>query len=195
MKKIVVATRNLGKLKEFQNLFPEDEVLSLADIGYEKEIEEDGSTFEENAIKKASQVSKDLNLIVIADDSGLEVEALGGAPGIHSARFASDHDPRSNNEKLIELLKNETNRNARFVCVICLCYPNGKTILSKGICNGTITYEAKGNRGFGYDPYFYVKEYGQTMAEMPLEVKNQISHRAKAIQKLKEMLYEDISSF
>lgn len=195
MRKIVIATSNLGKLKEFQCLFPNDEVLSLKDIGYEQEIEENGLTFEDNAITKARQVSKDLNLVVIADDSGLEVEALGGAPGVHSARFASDHDSTLNNAKLLEVLENETNRKARFVCVICMYHPNGKYILSKGICEGEISYEAKGSNGFGYDPCFYVPEYNQTMAELPLKIKNQISHRSKAIKNLKEQIHENSTPF
>ncbi len=190
MRKIVIATSNLGKLKEFQGLFPEDEVVSLQDIGYTKNIIENGTSFEENAILKAKQVSLDTGLMVIADDSGLEVEALGGAPGIYSARYAKDHNTEANNRLLIQNLKGKLNRKAQFVCVICMYAPNGKYILAKGICSGLITEEAKGTNGFGYDPYFYVPKLGKTMAELSLEEKNQISHRAKAILNLKGLMHE-----
>lgn len=195
MKKMVIATNNIGKQKEFQNLFPEFEVLSLKDLGYTKEIEEQGTTFEENAISKASQVSKEFNMVVLADDSGLEVEALGGAPGVLSARFAKDHDTEANNQKLMEVMKNETNRKARFVCVICVYWPNGEYKHFKGTCEGYIAYEPKGSNGFGYDPYFYLDEFKKTMAELPLSIKNQISHRAKAIKKLKEYFNENRCNF
>lgn len=190
MRKIVIATSNLGKLKEFQGLFPEDEVVCLQDIGYTKNIIENGTSFEENAILKAKQVSLDTGLIVIADDSGLEVEALGGAPGIYSARYAKDHSTESNNRLLIQNLKGVTNRKAQFVCTICMYAPNDKYILAKGVCSGLITEEARGTNGFGYDPYFYVPELEKTMAELSLEEKNQISHRAKAILSLKELMHE-----
>ncbi|MDE7263980.1 MAG: XTP/dITP diphosphatase [Anaeroplasmataceae bacterium] len=193
MRTIVIATNNLGKLREFQDLFPQDKVIALADISYTKEIMEDGLTFEENAIQKAKQVALDIQMTVIADDSGLEVEALHGEPGIYSARYAGNHDSKANNELLLKKLKGISNRKAQFVCVLCLYKPNGEYILSKGICKGEITEEAKGTNGFGYDPYFYVKEYGKTFAELPISVKNQISHRAIAMKKLREYMDEAIS--
>ncbi len=188
MRTIVVATNNLGKIKEFQKLFSEDKVLSLKDIGYTKEIIENGKTFQENAYIKAKEVAKSRNAIVLADDSGLEVEALNGAPGIYSARYAGDHDTEKNNALLIKNLKGIENRKARFVCALCLYYPDDTYILVEGECFGQITEEARGSNGFGYDPYFFIPEYSKTMAELPLETKNQISHRANALKKLKELL-------
>ncbi|MDE6241585.1 MAG: XTP/dITP diphosphatase [Anaeroplasmataceae bacterium] len=193
MRTIVIATRNEGKLKEFKELFPNCEVLSLEDIAYTKEIIEDGKTFEENAIIKAKQVSTETNGIVIADDSGLEVMALDGAPGIHSARYASNHNAEANNQLLLKNLVGVTDRRAQFVCVICMYYPDGTYVLAEGKCEGKITEKLMGTNGFGYDPCFYVEEYGKTMAELPLTIKNKISHRAKAIQKLKELTHENFS--
>ena len=193
MRTIVIATRNEGKLKEFKELFPKCEVLSLKDISYTKEIIENGKTFEENAMIKAKQVSIETNRIVIADDSGLEVMALDGAPGIHSARYASNHNAEANNKLLLKNLEGITNRKAQFVCVICMYYPDGSYVLAEGKCEGKITEKLIGTNGFGYDPCFYVEEYGKTMAELPLSIKNKISHRAKAIQKLKELTCEDFS--
>ena len=188
MKTIVVATNNLGKIKEFQELFKESHILSLKDIGYKEEIVENGKTFKENALIKAQQVSKALHAIVLADDSGLEVEALDGAPGIRSARYAGDHDTDKNNALLIKNLKGVKNRAARFVCALCLYFPDGTYHLVEGECLGTITEEGRGTNGFGYDPYFFVPKYSKTMAELPLEIKNKISHRADALRKLKELL-------
>lgn len=190
MRRIVVATNNLGKLKEFQNLFPKDCLLTLKDISYTKELEETGSTFAENALSKAKQVALETKEIVLADDSGLEVFALNGAPGIYSARYAKDHDTEANNALLLKNLEGVTDRRARFVCVLCLYFPNGKYSLAEGCCEGSITLKPQGTNGFGYDPYFYVPAFHKTMAELPLELKNKISHRAKAMEKLKESLYE-----
>lgn len=193
MRRIVIATRNEGKLREFKDLFPRCEILSLKDINYTKEIIEDGKSFEENAILKAKQVALDTNQMVIADDSGLEVFALNGAPGIHSARYSKDHNTLANNQLLLKNMNGYEDRRAQFVCVICLYFPNGRYLLSKGICEGKITEKLSGTNGFGYDPCFYVEEYGKTMAELSLDIKNKISHRAKAILHLKEMLYENFS--
>lgn len=194
MSTIVVATSNLGKLKEFKDLFQEDEILSLVDIGYHKEILETGTTFEENALLKAKQVSVDTGHIVLADDSGLEVDALGGAPGVYSARYSLERTTEGNNKKLIQELSGISNRSAQFVCVLCLYFPDGRYILARGECKGNITYEPSGTNGFGYDPYFYLEEYQKTMAELPLSIKNRISHRAIAKQKLLEKIYEDFSA-
>ena len=158
---------------------------------YDKEIEEKGNTFSDNALCKARQVSKDTGYIVLADDSGLEVAALGGEPGVHSARYAKDHDDQANNALLLKKLNGKTQRDARFVCALCLYFPNDFYFMAEGYCTGVITTEARGTNGFGYDPYFLVPEFNQTMAQMPLSVKNKISHRAKALQTLKEKLNEN----
>ena len=191
MRTIVVATNNFGKVKEFKELFQEDCLLTLKDIQYDKEIEEKGNTFYDNALSKARQVSKDTGYIVLADDSGLEVAALGGEPGVHSARYAKDHDDQANNALLLKKLNGKTQRDARFVCALCLYFPNDFYFMAEGYCTGVITTEARGTNGFGYDPYFLVPEFNQTMAQMPLSVKNKISHRAKALQSLKEKLNEN----
>lgn len=195
MKKIVFATNNINKVKEFKSLFKNKDLdfVTLKEINYDKEIIEDGNTFEENAYIKAHQVSKDLNVIAISDDSGLEVEALNMAPGIYSARYAGGHDDEANNNLLIKNLKGIENRKARYACAICICYPNGETKTVIEYCYGEIIDDRRGTNGFGYDPYFYIPEFGKTFAEVPLEKKNTISHRAKAIRKLKELLNEDFS--
>ncbi len=193
MKTIVVATNNQHKVDELAPLFPSVRLLSLKDIGYVKPILENGRTFEENALLKARQVAKDLGYSVLADDSGLEVEALQNAPGIYSARYAQKGDDRSNNALLIENLKGIANRKARFVCVLCICQPDGKHRFFKGICEGEVIDEARGSNGFGYDPHFYIPQLGKTFAEMTLEEKNTLSHRKKAYQKMKEQCNEDLS--
>lgn len=195
MKTVVIATNNKNKVREFKSLLGNDniEFKTLNEIGYTKEIIEDGNTFEENAYIKAHQVSKDLNVIAISDDSGLEVEALNMAPGIYSARYAGGHDDEANNNLLIKNLKGIENRKARYACAICICYPNGETKTVIEYCYGKIIDDRRGTNGFGYDPYFYIPEFGKTFAEVPLEKKNTISHRAKAIRKLKELLNEDFS--
>lgn len=195
MKTVVIATNNKNKVREFKSLLCNDniEFKTLNEIGYTKEIIEDGNTFEENAYIKAHQVSKDLNVIAISDDSGLEVEALNMEPGIYSARYAGGHDDEANNNLLIKNLKGIENRKARYACAICICYPNGETKTVIEYCYGEIIDDRRGTNGFGYDPYFYIPEFGKTFAEVPLEKKNTISHRAKAIRKLKELLNEDFS--
>ncbi len=195
MKKIVFATNNINKVKEFKSLFNNKdlEFLTLKEINYDKEIIEDGTTFEENALIKARQVSRDLNCIAISDDSGLEVRALNYEPGIYSARYAGTHNDEDNNNLLIKNLKGIKDRYARYVCAICVYFPNGLYLISKEICEGEIIDERKGTNGFGYDPYFYFKEFKKTFAEIPLETKNLVSHRAKAIRKLRGMLDEDFN--
>ena len=195
MKRIVFATNNQNKVKEFKSLFNNKdlEFVTLKEINYDKEIIEDGNTFEENALIKARQVSRDLNCIAISDDSGLEVRALNYAPGIYSARYAGTHNDEDNNNLLIKNLKGIKDRYARYVCAICVYFPNGLYFMSKEICEGEIIDERKGTNGFGYDPYFYFKEFDKTFAEIPLEMKNKVSHRAKAIRKLRGMLDEDFN--
>ena len=194
MKAIVFATNNKNKLKELRSIFPNLNVLSLNELGYDKEIIEDGNSFEENAIIKARQVATDLGLVVVAEDSGLEVEALGGAPGIYSARYANKHgDDEANNQLLIKNLQGIENRKARYVCTLCVYHPSGEYKIVVGTCHGLIIDERRGNGGFGYDPYFYIPEFGKTFAEVPLAMKNTISHRSIAFKKLLEVCNEDLS--
>lgn len=186
--KIFLATGNKHKIEEIKKIFSKEdiEILSINDGIEIPEVIEDGKTFEENSKKKALEISKFTNMITIADDSGICVEALGGAPGVYSARYSGENaTDESNNKKLIENLKGIENRNAKFVCVITLAKPTGETYSYTGEIHGEIIDEPRGKYGFGYDPYFYVKEYGKTTAEME-DFKNKISHRAKALAKLKE---------
>lgn len=194
MKTMVLATNNLGKLREFQSLLPEWKLVSLKDIGYTKEIIEDGKTFEENALIKAKTIAIETNCTVIADDSGLEVEALGGAPGIFSARYANGHDDEENNALLLKNLKGVENRRARYVCALCVYHPDGSYHILRDTCEGEIIDERRGENGFGYDPYFYIPNLGHTFAEISLEEKNKISHRAKALRRMKELYHETFSS-
>ena len=179
---IVIATKNKGKLREFRSILADayDEILSLEDFDDIPDIEETGLSFRENAYIKAKTTSDFLR-----DDSGLVVDALGGAPGIYSARYAgegaSDND---NNEKLLSELKGKKNRDARFVCCISLVLVNGTQEFFEGECCGQIIQEKRGESGFGYDPVFYVPKYGKTMAELGPDIKNRISHRAIASEKL-----------
>ena len=195
MKTVVIATNNKNKVREFKSIIdnPNINFHTLEEIGYTKEIIEDGKTFEENAYIKAMQVAKDLNVIALSDDSGLEVYALDMAPGIYSARYAGGHDDEANNQLLLKNLKGKEDRRARYVCAICIAYPDGKYKTFTDYCYGKIIDDRRGTNGFGYDPYFYVDEFGKTLAEVELEKKNTISHRAKAIRKLKENLDENFN--
>ena len=195
MTKIVLATGNRGKVRELKKLLENMpvEVLSLADFPELPEVVEDGSTFAENALKKARQISRATGLLTLADDSSLEVDFLGGAPGVHSARFAgprkSDAD---NNQKLLELLKDvpEEKRTARFRCVIAVAAPGARVETAEGTCEGIVGFAPKGEGGFGYDPLFYVPEFGRTFAELSMDIKNKISHRGKALIKARDILEE-----
>ncbi len=184
---IVIATRNMGKLREFRSILADayDEIFSLADFDEVPEIKETGLSFRENAFIKAKTTSDFLSMDAIGDDSGLVVDTLGGAPGIYSARYAgegaSDDD---NNEKLLSELEGEKNRSARFVCCISLVLVNGTQEFFEGECRGQIIQEKRGQSGFGYDPVFYVSQYQKTMAELGPDIKNRISHRAIASEKL-----------
>ena len=195
MKTIVIATNNKHKVYEFRSMFnnPNIEFKTLKEIGYDKDIVEDGNSFIENALIKARTVSRDLNCIAISDDSGLEVRALNWAPGIYSARYAGGHDDLENNKLLIKNLKGVEDRFARYACAIAVVYPNGDEITEIAYCEGKIVDTPKGENGFGYDPYFYVDEYKKRLAEVSLEEKNRISHRAKAIRKIKERIDEDFN--
>ena len=186
-KTIVIATRNRGKLKEFRAILADtyDEILSLSDFDGFPEIEETGSSFEENAFIKAKAACDRLGVDAIADDSGLVAEALGGAPGIYSARYAGEGaSDGENNKKLLLELEGKGNRAARFVCCIALVLTDGTRKFFEGECEGRIIFEKRGTSGFGYDPVFYVPRYGKTMAELGPDIKNEISHRAMACGKL-----------
>jgi XTP/dITP diphosphohydrolase len=188
--KILVATTNPGKMKELSQLLNADvEWLSLADFPNINEVEEDGQTFAENARKKALGYAKQTGLWTIADDSGLMVDALDGAPGVNSARFSGEKEKNrtlldhKNMAKLLGLLENvpDKKRTARFVCSVCLAVPEKVLIETQGFLQGFIGREEKGSNGFGYDPLFIVQESSKTVAQLSNEEKNQISHRANAI--------------
>ena len=188
--KIFLATGNKHKIEEISDIFSDIEnveILSIKDGVEIPEVIEDETTFEENSKKKAVEIAKFLNMITIADDSGLCVDALNGEPGVYSARYSGTGDDLKNNEKLIENLKGIENRKAKFVSVITLAKPNGETFSFEGEILGEIIDNPRGNTGFGYDPHFYVEEYQKTLAQLP-ELKNKISHRAKALEKLKKEL-------
>lgn len=186
---IVFATNNHNKIKEIQNILGNSfKLLSLFDLKIEEDIPEDELTLEGNAINKARLVNRMLNMNVFADDTGLEIEALNGLPGVHSARFAGENkDSGANIKKALAMMGECENRNARFRTVIALIL-DGKEYLFEGIVNGRITAEERGNKGFGYDPVFIPEDMTRTFAEMSLDEKNRISHRARAFEKLKEFL-------
>ena len=188
--KIVFATNNAHKLDEVKAILGDRlEILSLRDIGCDEDIPEDGKTLEENALQKARWVKDRYGYDCFADDTGLEVEALGGEPGVRSARYApgKGHDSQANMKLLLENMSNETNRNARFRTVIALILGD-KTDRVEGIVNGTITKEPRGDSGFGYDPVFVPEGKEETFAEMTAEEKNKISHRGRAIEALTVLL-------
>lgn len=188
--KIFLATGNKNKIKEIEKIFKMDniEILSINDGIEIPEVVEDGDTFEANSQKKAVEIAKFTNMITIADDSGLCVEALNDAPGVYSARYAGEHgNDLDNNMKVVKELQGIENRKAKFVCVISLAKPNGEVYSFRGEVEGEFIDEPVGTEGFGYDPHFFMKEYGKTLAQIP-EIKNKISHRARALEKLKENL-------
>ena len=186
---IVIATNNLGKVKEFQSLLAPYgyTVKSLKDFPEIEEVEETGTSFEENACMKAEYLAKVLDCLVVADDSGLEVDALNGEPGVYSARYAGlEKDDEKNLQLVLENLKDvaPVNKTARFICVMALAKPGALTKTYRGVCEGMIIDEKKGTNGFGYDPIFYFPEYACTTAEMTCEQKGKISHRGKALRLL-----------
>lgn len=183
--KLVFATNNKNKILEVQQLLPESiEIISLESIGCFEEIPETADTIEKNAILKANYVTEKYGYDCFADDTGLEVEALNGEPGVFSARYAGEHcNDDDNMNKLLDALSNNTNRNAQFKTVIALNL-NGKQQLFTGIAKGEITLNKTGNQGFGYDPIFKPEGFSATFAELPLEEKSQISHRGKAMRQL-----------
>jgi len=193
---VIAATQNKHKLEEIGAILKDFdiELKSANELGYgDIEVIEDRDTFEGNSMKKAEEIMEASGIPALADDSGLMVDALDGRPGVFSARYSGENaTDKSNNEKLKEELKDETNRKAKFVSVISLAYPDGKRISVRGELNGVIGYEEKGDSGFGYDPLFIVEEYNKTLAELGSEIKNQISHRANALEKLKVELTKGV---
>ena len=191
--KIVFATGNKGKIKEIQMILADlgAEVVTMKDVGIELDIEENGCTYEENALIKARAVAEHTNYIVMADDSGLEIDYLNNEPGIYSARYlGEDTSYRIKNANLIERLSGveDEKRTARFVCAIAAVLPDGTELTTRGIIEGRIGYEEKGSNGFGYDPIFYVPEFVKTTADLTEAEKNQVSHRGNALMLMKEEL-------
>lgn len=192
--KLLLATRNRNKVKEIREMFdiPELELLTADEVaGLPGEVEEDADTFEGNALKKASVLCGASGIWTMADDSGLEVDALGGAPGVYSARYAGEEcNTPANNAKLLAALSGVDQRSARFRCAIALCAPDGRRWTVSGSCEGRIADAPSGDAGFGYDPLFVPEGYEQTFAELGPEVKNKISHRAVALKKAAGLLSE-----
>lgn len=186
-RKIIVATGNEGKMDEIRQILGNENIIfsSLKDENLQDvEIVEDGTTFEENAIIKARKISDITGTMVLADDSGLEVDYLDKAPGVYSARYLGEDTPYNiKNQHIIDLLEGveDEKRTARFVCVIACAFPDGHTITTRGVIEGRIGYEERGSNGFGYDPIFYVPEFGCTTSELTPEGKNKVSHRGKAL--------------
>ncbi len=197
MTAIIAASRNPKKIREMEDITREFgmTIISRDEVGLPTtEIEEDGDTFEENSYKKAFEIMKISGCPTIADDSGLEVDYLDGAPGVYSARFAGEEcDEKENNKKLLTLLKGvpTEKRGARFVSVITLIFPDGRALVARGETNGVLLDEERGTGGFGYDPLFVPEGKEVTYSELTAEQKNQISHRGKALQTLKELLYQE----
>jgi XTP/dITP diphosphohydrolase len=193
MKKLIFATGNENKMKEIRMILADCgyEILSMKEAGIDVDIVEDGKTFEENATIKATAISKLAGCLVLADDSGLEVDAMDKAPGIYSARWEGEDTPYSiKNQKIIDNLKDvpEEKRTARFVCAIAAAFPDGRVVTRRGTIEGRIAYEPAGENGFGYDPIFYVPEFGKTTAELSPEEKNKVSHRGKALEMIREVI-------
>ena len=188
MKKIVVASKNKGKIREIAEILKGYEIVSASDSGFTEEIEENGKTFYENALIKAMAVSKALNENALADDSGLCVDALKGAPGIYSARYSEEGTDEKNNAKLIENMKGVKNRKAKFCSAVVLYKTDGEIISGYGETEGEILYKKEGNNGFGYDPLFFSQDLKKSFGTATEEEKNAVSHRARALKELKEKL-------
>lgn len=196
--KIIFATGNAGKMREIRMIMADLglEIQSMKEAGVDVDIEENGRTFEENAVIKASAIAQALHkdgvqAVVLADDSGLEVDYLNGEPGIYSARYMGEDTPYSvKNASLIRRLEGvpDEKRTARFVCVIAAVFPDGRQFTARAAIEGRIGYEERGQNGFGYDPIFYLPEYGMYSAELAPEEKNRISHRGKALEEMKKVL-------
>ena len=194
--KLIIASNNAHKVQEIKQILSGkfDEILSLREAGVDHETVEDGKTFMENARKKARELCELSGEACLADDSGISVDALGGAPGVYSARYAGDHgDDEANNDLLLKNLEDKTDRSARFVCCIACVFPEKygcEPIVVRGYVEGEILKERQGEGGFGYDPLFYFKQFGKTLAEVTPEEKNSVSHRGNAIKAFAEKLKE-----
>ncbi|MED4048708.1 XTP/dITP diphosphatase [Priestia megaterium] len=193
MREIIIATKNAGKVKDFETLFSPKgfKVKSLLDFPEIEDVEETGVTFAENATLKAEAISSALNKPVIADDSGLAIDALNGEPGVYSARYAGENkDDNANIEKVLQKLNDVPfeKRTARFHCALAIAVPGKRTEIVEGTCEGHILEEKRGENGFGYDPVFFVEKWRCSMAELTKEQKNQISHRANALKKLAPLI-------
>ena len=197
MTKIVFATGNQGKMREIKAIMADMdvEVVSMKEAGICVDIEEDGATFEENALIKARAIAKETDAIVLADDSGLEIDFLDKAPGVLSARYMGEDTPYEvKNAHILYLLKDVqgSERSARFVCSIAAVFPDGREFTTYATIEGEIGHKIAGENGFGYDPIFFVPEFGKTTAELSAEEKNEISHRGKALSMMKEILQKEI---
>ena len=193
MKSIILASNNKDKVKEVKEILNGYDIISMKEAGIDVDIEENGTTFEENALIKARAIMKLTGQITMADDSGLEIDYLNKAPGVYSARFMG-HDTSYDikNKALIQKLEGVkgSDRSGRFVCAIAVCFPDGREIVKRGTMEGLIAEEIKGDNGFGYDPIVYLPEYGKTSGELAPEEKNKISHRGKALELIKKELDE-----
>lgn len=193
--KAILASNNKNKLVEMNAILSElgIEVLSQAEAGISLEVEETGETFEENSLLKADAVCKASGMIAIADDSGLMVDALDGAPGVYSHRYGTpDLDDAGRTALLLKNMEGETNRICRFVCVITCCFPDGRKLVARGECVGQIADAPAGGNGFGYDPVFYLPDMGKTFAQLDSAEKNAISHRGRALSRLVELLRQEL---
>ena len=198
MKSIILASNNKDKVKEVKEILKGYDIISMKEAGIDVDIEENGTTFEENALIKARAIMKLTGQITMADDSGLEIDYLNKAPGVYSARFMG-HDTSYDikNKALIQKLEGVkgSDRSGRFVCAIAVCFPDGREIVKRGTMEGLIAEEIKGDNGFGYDPIVYLPEYGKTSGELAPEEKNKISHRGKALALIKEELDKSEESY
>ena len=188
---IIFATKNKGKLIEVKAILSLYNILGMEEAGIHIEVEENGETFEENAMKKAVEIMAECGKIVLSDDSGIEIDYFDKAPGVHSARYLGHDMPYiEKNAIILDKLKDVPmeKRTARYVAVIAAALPDGRTFSARGVMEGYIGYEPKGGNGFGYDPIFYLYEYGESVAQIPKELKNKISHRGKALEAMKEIL-------
>lgn len=197
MMKIIFATGNQGKMREIKQIMADmdAEIVSMKEAGVFIDIEENGTTFEENALIKARAIAKETDAVVLADDSGLEIDYLDKAPGVLSARYMGEDTPYSvKNQHILELLKDVQGekRSARFVCCIAAVFPDGREFTTYATIEGEIAPKSAGENGFGYDPIFFVPEFGKTTAELSAEEKNKISHRGKALTMMKEVLKKEM---
>lgn len=197
MIKIIFATGNQGKMREIQQIMADvdAEIVSMKEAGIFIDIEENGTTFEENALIKARAIAKEANAVVLADDSGLEIDYLDKAPGVLSARYLGEDTPYSvKNQHILDLLKDVEGekRSARFVCSIAAVLPDGREFTTYATIEGEIATKSAGENGFGYDPIFFVPEFGKTTAELSADEKNKISHRGKALTMMKEILQKEL---